>query len=118
MRYFNNVNTLEELRKQYKELLKKYHPDNPNGSTKATQEINAEYDNLFKVLKDRHEHKTEQTSDTDKKSYDNMKYDFSEDEKLKIKTIARKKGMTVSEFILYSLMRTISEYEIYELIKK
>ena len=41
----------------------------------------------------------------------------SEDEKLKIKTIARKKGMTVSEFILYSLMRTISEYEIYELIK-
>ena len=37
----------------------------------------------------------------------------SEDEKLKIKTIARKK-----EFILYSLMRTISEYEIYELIKK
>lgn len=42
----------------------------------------------------------------------------SEDEKLKIKTIARKKGMTVSEFILYSLMRTISEYEIYELIKK
>ena len=30
MRYFKNVETLEELRKQYKELLKKYHPDNPN----------------------------------------------------------------------------------------
>ena len=57
MKYFNNVNTLEELRKQYKELLKKYHPDNQNGSTKATQEVNAEYDNLFKVLKDRHEKK-------------------------------------------------------------
>lgn len=27
-KYFNNVNTLEELRKQYKELLKKYPPDN------------------------------------------------------------------------------------------
>ena len=39
----------------------------------------------------------------------------SEDEKLKIKTIARKKGMTVSEFILYSLMRTISEYELLEI---
>ena len=26
--------------------------------------------------------------------------------------------MTVSEFILYPLMRTISEYEIYELLKK
>ena len=81
MKYFNNVNTLEELRKQYKELLKKYHPDNPNGSTKATQEVNTEYDNLFKVLKDRHEHKTEQTGDTGNKSYNNMKYDFSEDEK-------------------------------------
>jgi curved DNA-binding protein CbpA len=83
MKYFNNVNTLEELRKQYKELLKKYHPDNPNGSTKATQEVNTEYDNLFKVLKDRHEHKTEQTGDTGNKSYNNMKYDFSEDEKLR-----------------------------------
>ena len=35
------------------------------------------------MLKDRHQHKTEQTSDTDKKSYNNMKYDFSEDEKLR-----------------------------------
>ena len=80
MKYFKNVETLEELRKQYKELLKKYHPDNPNGSTEATQEVNTEYDTLFKTLKDRHEHGA---SDTDKKSYDNMKYDFSEDEKLR-----------------------------------
>ena len=27
-KYFKDVNTLEELRKQYKNLLKKYHPDN------------------------------------------------------------------------------------------
>lgn len=40
MRYFKNVETLEELRKQYKELLKKYHPDNPNGSTEVkTEEV-------------------------------------------------------------------------------
>ena len=50
MTYFRNVETLEELRKQYKELLKKFHPDNVNGSTEATQEINAEYDRLFKTL--------------------------------------------------------------------
>lgn len=84
-RYFQNVNTLEELRKQYKELLKKYHPDNANGSTQATQEINAEYDRLFKVLKDRHESKST-TSGTDahgKADYENMKYDFSEDAKLR-----------------------------------
>ena len=49
MTYFKNVETLEELRKQYKQLLKQYHPDNPNGSTEATQQINAEYDKLFKA---------------------------------------------------------------------
>ena len=80
MTYFRNVNTLEELRKQYKELLKQYHPDNPNGSTEATQAINAEYDRLFKVLKDKHE---STTADGDKATYDNMKYDFSEDKALR-----------------------------------
>jgi len=40
MKYFNNVKDLSGLRKQYKKLLKKFHPDNANGSTEATQEIN------------------------------------------------------------------------------
>ncbi len=40
MKYLKNVNTLEELGRQYKMLLKQYHPDNANGSTAATQEIN------------------------------------------------------------------------------
>lgn len=62
--YFKNPQTLEELRRQYKELLKKYHPDNTNGSTAATQEINAEYDILFKTLKNRHENKTDTTDTT------------------------------------------------------
>ena len=82
MAYFKNVITLEELRKQYRDLLKKYHPDNPPGSTQATQEINSEYDRLFKVLKDKHESKTA-NSDKEKTSFDNMKYDFTEDQKLR-----------------------------------
>ncbi|MDR1772414.1 MAG: J domain-containing protein [Hungatella sp.] len=82
MKYFNNVNSLEELRKQYKELLKKFHPDNPNGSTEATQEINAEYDKLFQILKDKHDSKTAGSQDK-KSSYEDMKYDFAEDEKLR-----------------------------------
>lgn len=83
MTYFKNVNTLEELRKQYKELLKRYHPDNPSGSTEATQQINQEYEKLFKLLKDKHDSK--QTSNTKEKTsfYNNMKYDFSEDIKLR-----------------------------------
>lgn len=83
-KYFNDVNTLEELRKQYKELLKRYHPDNANGSTEATQEINAEYDRLFKVLKDRHESKSADSKENNTKTdFNNMKYDFSEDQRLR-----------------------------------
>ena len=82
MAYFKNVNTLEELRKQYKELLKQYHPDNANGSTEATQEINAEYDRLFKVLKDKHESKQTSTDGT-KADFNANKYDYEADEKLR-----------------------------------
>ena len=83
-KYFKDVNTLEELRKQYKDLLKKFHPDNVNGSTEATQEINAEYDKLFKVLKDRHESKSADSKDGSAKTdFNNMKYDFTEDAKLR-----------------------------------
>ena len=83
-KYFKDVNTLEELRKQYRDLLKKYHPDNANGSTEATQEINAEYDRLFKVLKDRHESRSAGTDKEDGKTdFNKMKYDFSEDQKLR-----------------------------------
>lgn len=80
--YFHNVNTLEELRKQYKELLKKFHPDNPQGSTESTQSINAEYDELFQILKNKHESKTTDNQET-KSSYEDMKYNFEEDEKLR-----------------------------------
>lgn len=84
MKYFKNVESLEELRKQYKELLKKYHPDNPNGSTEATQEVNAEYDQLFKMLKDRHNSKSADGKEGSAKTdFNNMKYDFTEDIKLR-----------------------------------
>lgn len=98
MTYFKNVNTLEELRKQYKELLKKYHPDNANGSTEATQEINAEYDRLFKVLKDRHESRsTGNTEDGNKTDFNKMKYDFAEDQKLRevLQQIIRFEGINI-----------------------
>ena len=77
--YFNHITSLEELRKQYKELLKKFHPDNPTGSTEATQAINAEYDSLFKELKNRHDNR----EDGSRTAYEDMKYDFAEDERLR-----------------------------------
>ena len=47
-KWFESVTTVEELRKQYKQLLLKYHPDN-QGSVADTQEINAECNRLFKA---------------------------------------------------------------------
>ena len=86
MKYFKDVNTLEELRRQYKELLKKYHPDNPQGSTEATQEINAEYDRLFKVLKNKHEstsHKTADSTNNKESEYNKNMYDWENDKALR-----------------------------------
>lgn len=36
-KYFSNVGTLEELRKPYRDLLKKHHPDNADGSNTRDQ---------------------------------------------------------------------------------
>ena len=53
MKWFNNPQTLEELKKQYKQLVFKHHPDK-GGKTSDMQEINAEYDSLFARLKNVH----------------------------------------------------------------
>lgn len=81
MKYFRNINTLEELRKVYKELLKIHHPDN-GGNVAEMQEINAEYDKMFKVLKDRHTSKSSDNT-TDFNEFKNKQYDFSEDKALR-----------------------------------
>ena len=80
MKYFKNVNTLEELRSQYKKLLKEYHPDNPNGSTEETQKINLEYEDIFHKLKTEH---GKANSSEKEDSYEKRKYNFEEDVKLR-----------------------------------
>ena len=80
-KHFDNISTLEELRKQYKELLKIHHPDN-GGNVSEMQEINSEYDRMFKLLKDQHENNNADQANTNT-DYNNMKYDFAEDEKLR-----------------------------------
>lgn len=48
-RYFTNIQSLEELRKEYKRLVKLNHPDN-GGSDELIKTINVEYEFTFKML--------------------------------------------------------------------
>lgn len=71
MKWFKEVKNLEELRKIYKKLVIKHHPDN-GGSENVIKEINAEYDKIFKQIKSDFEHQKNysDTSDKQKQSYD------------------------------------------------
>ena len=55
MKWFDEskIKTLDDLKKFYRPLVKKHHPD-AGGKTRDMQEINAEYDILFERLKAQH----------------------------------------------------------------
>lgn len=52
MKYFNNIHSLTELKKQFRALAIANHPDK-GGDTETMQEINAEFDALFAIWKNR-----------------------------------------------------------------
>lgn len=60
MKYFKNVKSYDDLKKQYRDLLKANHPDN-GGDQEAMKEINIQYDALFEIWKNRQEEKTGET---------------------------------------------------------
>lgn len=53
MKYFANIKTLEELKKEYKRLALENHPDR-GGDVEVMKAINAEYDIMFNKVKDIH----------------------------------------------------------------
>lgn len=52
MKHFKNITNYKNLKEQYKQLLKANHPDN-GGDLETMQEINSEYDILFRIWKDK-----------------------------------------------------------------
>ena len=81
--YFVNVTTLEELRSQYKKLLKQYHPDNVGGSEEAKKTINIEYEALFQRLKDVHDSKQSNDTNNKESAYNANMYDWENDKALR-----------------------------------
>ncbi len=65
--YFKNVNSIEELKRQYKTLAFKHHPDR-GGKLEDMQRINAEYDELYKRVKNIHETADGKTYEKEKES--------------------------------------------------
>ena len=53
MKYFNGINSLDGLKKAYRRLAMKHHPDR-GGNPEVMKEINNEHDRLFEVLKANH----------------------------------------------------------------
>ena len=56
MKHFTNIDSVETLKKQYKTLCKKYHPDlnHDTDTTDIMKQINAEYEKLFNEYKNIH----------------------------------------------------------------
>lgn len=93
MKWFKEIQSLDGLRKLYRKLVVKHHPDN-GGSEDAIKEINAEYDVLFKKIKNDFEH-----NDTYSKASDKQKqqYDWQKDKQLRemVLKLSKFKGITV-----------------------
>ena len=60
MKWFKNPQTIEELKKQYRNLAMANHPDR-GGEETDMKEINSEYDQLFERLKNIHTSTTGET---------------------------------------------------------
>lgn len=71
-KYFKNVKSYEDLKNQYKKLLKENHPDN-GGDVEVMKEINIQYDSLFTIWKNKKEVETgeeiKETADSTRKEF-------------------------------------------------
>lgn len=63
MKYFTNIETLEELKKAYRKLALQLHPDRNGGNDTEFKIMSNEYDLMFKKLQNKTTNKTEKAED-------------------------------------------------------
>ncbi len=70
IKYFKDVKTYDELKRKYRDLMKKYHPDLHPGQehefTEITKIINNEFEYLFKILPNERINKNNETYEAKK----------------------------------------------------
>ena len=62
MKWFSDCTTIEQLKRKYYALASKYHPDH-GGDLEIMKEINAEFSEMSKILKNRHERSANNTEE-------------------------------------------------------
>lgn len=96
LNYFKAVWTAEEAKQRFKELVKKLHPDNNPGqdTTRAFQEMNAEFIEVYNKLKNVHRRKDDGTTYTETRTEYTAKDDGSEFSKI-FTTLFNLDGLTL-----------------------
>lgn len=108
MKWFQNIETLKDLRKEYRRLVVQHHPDN-GGSEDVIKEINSEYDILFKRMKEDYEHTDTYSNATDKQK---QQYDWQKDVQIRniILQLSRFKDITVEIIGVWIWVSNCYEY--------
>lgn len=108
MKWFQNIETLKDLRKEYRRLVVKHHPDN-GGSEDVIKESNAEYDILFKRMKEDYEHKDTYSKATDKQK---QQYNWQKDVQIRdiIMQLSKFKDITVEIIGVWIWVSNCYEY--------
>ena len=65
MKYFKDLTSMEIVKKQYRKLAMKYHPDRENGNEEIFKEINNEYEKALNIAKENELRKTKTEKEKD-----------------------------------------------------